>query len=292
MAPITGGCHYDGGCGRFSAQCGHCPQLSSNSEEDLSRAIWRRKQTALSTVERTGLHLVALSRWMAKQVRQSSLMRSFPLTIIPNGVDLGELMPRNRALARRELGVPADARVILFAAETVNNPRKGFDHLVRALAGTTELDRPFLLSVGYSPSASIPDQPVRHLGFVENTRLLSMVYSAADIYVIPSIEDNFPNTAVEAMACGTPVVGYDVGGLSDIIRPGLTGDLVPQGQYEALRTALVALLGNEERLAMMGQNCRSVAEEEYGIERQARSYLELYRQVIASHAAARACGSR
>jgi glycosyltransferase involved in cell wall biosynthesis len=287
MAPFTGGCHYDGSCGRFAEQCGCCPQLGSEGENDLSHEIWRRKQRSLAGVEPGRLHIVALSRWMANQVRRSSLFARFPLTIIPNGVDIEELAPRGRSFARNLLGIPAAAKVVLFIAETITNRRKGLEYLVRALSGITGIEDLFLLSVGRSGSETAIAFPGRHLDFVESTYMLSVIYSAADVFVVPSLEDNFPNTAVEAMACGTPVVGFDVGGLSDIVRPGRTGALAPQGETDLLKTAILELLKDDDGREQMAHNCRSVAVAEYALQTQTRRYLDLYESLIETHSGAR-----
>ena len=283
MVPITGGCHYDSGCGRFTQKCGRCPQLSSQNEEDLSREIWQRKSTALSKVMREQLCLVAPSHWMANKIRESSIFSRFPVTVIPNGFDLDALAPRNRQFARNILGIPTDARVVLFAANHVNNRRKGLSHLVAALSGMREVDGLFLLSVGQGNPAHDLGLPGRHFRHIDEYRFLSVIYSAADVFVVTSLEDNFPNTAAEATACGTPVIAFDVGGIRDIVRPGETGELVRVGDTEALRSTLLAILTNSERIAAMSHSCREIAVKDFSLESQARRYLDLYREMVAHH---------
>ena len=122
--------------------------------------------------------------------------------------------------------------------------------------------------------------PHRHVETVNDDRLLSAIYSAADIFVIPSIEDNLPNTVLEAMACGTPVVGFDVGGIPDMVRPGITGELAPAGDVARLSQVIYALLETPEKRHELAANCRRIAEEEYALDLQAHRYMALYKQML------------
>jgi glycosyltransferase involved in cell wall biosynthesis len=190
-------------------------------------------------------------------------------------VDTDELAPRDRSAARSTLGVPAEGKVILFAAHSVANKRKGFDLLAQALAGLADLGDVFLISLGRGlpPATGVP---TRHLGYVGDERLLSLVYSAADVFVLPSRQDNLPATGLEALACGTPVVGFAVGGVPDLVRPEETGVLVDQVDAAALGSGLRDLLTNGDRLIRLRRRCREVALDEFSLERQARDYRELY----------------
>jgi glycosyltransferase involved in cell wall biosynthesis len=277
MNALTGGCHFDHGCGRHTAGCGACPQLGSTDARDLSHQIWHRKQAVFSRLEPERLHIIALNRWMAKTVTQSPLLGKFPVTIVPNGIDTDVFAPRDTRLARHVLGIPQDRQVVLFAADVVANRRKGFALLAQALNELHDFQRLFLVSVGADTPRVQTDSPQLHLGHVDNDRLLSLIYSAADIYMIPSLQDNQPNTALEAMACGTPVIGFDVGGIPDMIKPGITGLLVPAEDVMGLSAAITELLRCPERRAAMAADCRRIAVDEYAREIQVRRYLELYR---------------
>jgi glycosyltransferase involved in cell wall biosynthesis len=139
----------------------------------------------------------------------------------------------------------------------------------------------YLVSLGKIVPSLQVDVPHLHLGHISNDRLLSLVYSAADVYAIPSIQDNFPNTVLESLSCGTPVVGFDVGGIPDMVRPGITGLLAKSGDVDALRYEIVNLLQDSAKRAEMSTNCRSIAVKEYAIEIQTKRYVELYREILA-----------
>jgi glycosyltransferase involved in cell wall biosynthesis len=279
MQPFTGGCHYDRGCGRFAETCGACPQLGSQRRGDLSRAIWGRKAVALASVAADRLHLVAPSHWMADEVRRSSLLGRFPVTVIPNGLDTGVFAPVGQAAARTALRVPVGARIVLFLADELAAERKGFGLLCQALAGLEGVPDLFLISVGsHQPALDLP-VPQLHLGRVEHDRLLALVYSAADVFALPSLQDNLPNTALEALACGTPVVGFAAGGVPDVVRDGETGWLAPPGDVDGLRAALKRLLADKALCSELAETCRQVAVAEYDRTVMARAYLELYASV-------------
>src|SRR5262249_13070636 len=190
--------------------------------------------------------------------------------------------PRDRAFCRSVLGIPEDAAVVLFAASHVRNRRKGFALLAEALAGLGGGAKLFLLSLGRGGGPAPRRVPSRHLGPASNDRCLSVVYSAADVFVIPSLQENLAQTVLEAMACGTPVVGFDVGGIPDMVRPGVTGLLTPVGDVLALRAAVREVLVNPAQRAAMSTNCRRLAAEDFALEVQARRYAELYRRILSA----------
>ncbi len=282
MAPLTGGCHYDLGCGKFAARCGACPVLGSTVEHDLSRAVWQRRHAAMAGVADDRLHLVGTSRWIAAESRRSSLLSRFPVTVIPNGLDATDFAPRDKGFARDTLGVPREAKVVLFVADTSDMVRKGFEYVVKALGGLTDRPDLFLLSVGFGKPAIPSTLRHRSVGRVSNDRMLSLVYSAADVFVIPSLQESFGQTVTESMACGTPVVGFDTGGIPDMVRPGVTGYLAKVGDADALRAELLRVLDlPPDQYAAMSATCRRVAVEEYTLDLQARRYAELYASLVA-----------
>ncbi|WP_298815774.1 glycosyltransferase family 4 protein [Chloroflexus sp.] len=280
--PFTGGCHYDEGCGRYTANCGACPQLGSRDQRDLSYQIWARKRAALAQVPPGRLHIVALNRWMADEVQRSSLFGHLPVHIIPNGLDTTVFAPTDRIQARQALGLPTQARIVLFVAVSVNNRRKGFTQLAAALTGLGDEPDLALVSIGRNPPSIAA--PIAHypLGVIEDDARLALVYSAADLFVIPSLQDNMPSTVLEALACATPVVGFDAGGIGEMVRPGQTGWLAPVGDVDGLRDAIRRLLRNDAERLMMSRQCRAVAVAEYRQELQAERYLNLYRQIAAA----------
>ena len=281
MNPFTGGCHFDGGCGKFVQACGACPQLSSSDEDDLSSRSLERKRKALAASSGARIHLVTPSRWMQEQVKKSSLMSQLPCITIPNGLDTEVFKPRDQAAARQLLGIPRERLMILFLADWAGEKRKGFSLLVEALKSFNNDPRVHFLTVGREMPAGDLGPRVTSIASVADDDKLSSMYSAADVFVLPSLQDNLPNTALEALACGVPIVAFDSGGVPEIVKAGETGRLVPVGDVNGLAAAIAALLENKEERLKMSELGRRSAVQNYGLEVQAKRYEALYSELAA-----------
>jgi glycosyltransferase involved in cell wall biosynthesis len=279
---FAGGCHSPEGCDKYAEQCGACPQLGSQDPKDLSHQIWQRKSLAFRSIPRGHLCLVSPSRWLMNEAKRSSLLNDFPVVLIPHGVDTEVFRPRDRNLARDLLAIPPDALVVLFVAEPIDRPIKNFALLAQTLAELlSNLPKLLLVSAGGGKPPVQLRVPYLSLGSLRNERFLSLAYSAADVLVLPSRQENFPLTVLEAMACGTPVIGSAVGGIPDMVRPGITGVLVPPQNATALRAAVCDMLQDPIRRAEMAANCRRIAVEEYSLELQLERHVELYQTILA-----------
>jgi glycosyltransferase involved in cell wall biosynthesis len=275
--PLTGACHYTDGCDHFLRECGHCPQLAVPAARDLSHAMWRRKQRALAAVPPDRLHLVTISEWLRRQAASSSLLRRFPVSTIANGVDVQYFAPGDRAAARATLGIPSDGRaVVLFVSGNLANPRKGFATLCEAFR---LLSAPpvRLLSVGRDPGRISVPIPHVNLGSIDPADdRLRLAYAAADVVAVPSLHEGLSNVVLEALASGVPLVGSNVGGIPDLVTPGVTGLLVEPGDPASLSAALGVLLNDPDRRATMGRAGRERAVEDYSLEHQAARYVRVY----------------
>ena len=281
MNPFTGGCHYDLGCGRHRSRCHQCPQLESQRDNDLAAQIWDRKKTLFDRIRPDRLHIATPSSWLADEVKRSPLLNRFDVSVIPNGVDLENFAPRNKHSARDVFGIPQKSKVVLFVADGLRLHRKGFGTLVEALQRLSQrVPNVCVVCVGHNDPPPGLRVPWIHLGYINNDRLLSNIYSAADVFVIPSFQDNLPNTVLESMACGTPVAGFAVGGIPDMIQHGKTGLLAPPSDAISLGAAITELLKNTERQLTLSANCRRVAVHRYSLARQAVRYYELYKELL------------
>ena len=277
--PITGGCHYSLGCERWKNGCGACPQLGSIRQNDASSRSWERKQ---KTFKRAGGNLVIVSpsTWLFNRARESLFFGKARVEHIPTGTDLNKYQSRGREGLRRAFGLGERDRALLFVADRVSNRRKGFGVLQEALAGlqVPRGGRLVLFSVGRKAPEGLENHEHIALGSIENEELMAAVYSAADLFVAPSLQDNLPNTVLESLACGTPVIGSHTGGIPDMVRPGDTGWLFETGNGEALRATLREALATRD-LTGLRTRCREVAEREYSLELQAERYKKLYEEV-------------
>ncbi len=288
MWAFTGGCHYDGGCGRFVDGCGPCPVLGSTGRRELSHWSWSRKTRLL---QRDDLTIVTPSRWLAAQAAKSSAMSQLDIRVIPNAIDLDVFRPFGRAAARAVLGLPLDRPIVMFAAmNATGDARKGFRHLrdaLHQLAGAHK--RPLALIAGAEAPTGTDRLPLdaRYLGTIADEEMLAVAYSAADVFVAPSEQENLSNAVVEAMACGTPCVAFRVGGMEDLVDHRENGLLARPLSAEDLASCIAEVLdaAGDVRMAM-GIRAREKIAGMCEQQAVARQHLALYGEMIERHAAA------
>jgi glycosyltransferase involved in cell wall biosynthesis len=281
MNPFTGGCHYSAGCSRFTEKCGKCPELGSGKERDLSRAIWTRKFRSYRLRPQSKLHFVADSHWLAAEARTSSLLANMPISVIHYGLDTEVFRLLDRAFARFVLGIPPQVAVVSFAAAAVDEERKGMHHLVEALMGMTT--KPFLLTWGRSFPPRLETISHRHLGNIESEHLMALAYSASDVFVMPSLQEAFGQTALEAMACGTPVAAFGAGGIVDTVRHEQTGLVATVGSSPELRACISRLLRDRELWQSCSGEAVHMAATAFSLDLNARRYVELYESLLAKN---------
>jgi glycosyltransferase involved in cell wall biosynthesis len=220
---------------------------------------------------------------MTEQVQQS-MLGHFPIHHIPNGVDTEAYRPLDPALCRVVLGIPAEKKVLMFAAGYLNRQHKGSDLLARALhALPASLKAEIvLLLLGEGGDAIVDrfDVQVMPLGFVGGHRFKAVAYSAADLFVLPTRGEGLPNVLLESMACGTPMVSFNVGGVPDLVRPGVTGYLARPEDAQDLERGIRQLLEDAPVRRAMSQQCRTIACTEYSAELEVQKYIALYRSVL------------
>lgn len=252
---------------------------SYESGFDLNRWTWERKRKHW----KRPMHIVTPSRWMADCVRESALMKDWPVTVVPNALDTERWQPLEKKLARQLLGLPTDMPLLLFGAMGGgNDPRKGFDLLLQALSHLRgEIPGLNLVVFGQLAPRHPPDLgfPIHYTGHLHDDLSLRALYSAADTLVIPSRQDNLPNTGVEALACGTPVVAFDVCGLPDIVKHKFTGYLAKPFEANDLAAGIKWLFSDSQRLATLMSNSRLDAINKFGIISVAAQYKTIYRDL-------------
>ncbi|MCA9138450.1 MAG: glycosyltransferase, partial [Planctomycetales bacterium] len=280
MNALTGGCHFSGGCQRFRLGCGNCPQIKQSHQNDMS---FRSFETKRNSLQEVNLHVVAPSRWLLGLAQSSpmfSAARSF--TRIPYGMPTESLYPVDTAFARETLGIATNAFLLGFGAMNLDSRRKGAAELLRALrsVGYDRNVKCLVFGAGNLATDSEDLPEMIHVGRVDDERTRRMVYSAADAFVLPSTEDNLPLTGLEAMACGTPVIGFDAGGIPDYVIPGETGLLAENGNSAQLGERLLFAATNPEQMKSMGAKARDLIVNQFEANGQALAYLDLYHKLL------------
>lgn len=282
MHAFTGGCHYSYECQAFTNQCGYCPQLGLIHKNDFSYRVLGRKLSALAGRDPNNTLIVADSHWLAEQARISALFKDFTVKVIHYGVDARIFNPSRRGVAKAALGIPEETQVVLFVADNVTNYRKGFDLLCEALSYVALEQPPLLLSVGSSGDLPTFQQEHRALGSITSEFFLSLVYSASDVFVAPSRAEAFGQVALEASACGTPVVAFDTGGLPDIVEDSRSGLLVRAGETKSMAQAIMQILSDTRLKDRMGQRGATIAIEKFSRHQNAEAYAASYRGLCES----------
>ena len=283
MWAFTGGCHYSWDCSRYTASCGACPQLGSSKNWDLSRWVWQRKAKAWKN---SNLTIVTLSSWLAKCASSSSLFKDFRIELIPNALDTEKYRPINQKVAREILRLPEDKQLILFGSlQATSDKRKGFHLLQAALQDLSQSgwqDNLELVIFGASQPENPPEFGFKahYLGTFSDDLSLALLYSAADVFVLPSVQDNLPNTVMEAIACGTPCVAFKIGGMPDMIEHQKNGYLAQPYQIEDLAQGIAWVLEDRGRHQKLAYRAREKVEKEFTLDIQAHRYLSLFTDIL------------
>lgn len=283
MWPFTGGCHYDDECGRFRQSCGSCPILGSVSDHDLSRQIWERKQQSWGDVP---IVVVATSHWLAEMARASTVFKDKRIEVIPNGLDTDKYKPLDKRAAREAYGLPQDKYLILFSAMGATlDKRKGNHLLVPALKKIAQAgwgERTELVIIGATAPDNPPDLGMKthYMGQLHDEISQVMLYSAADVTVAPSLQENLSNTVMESLSCGTPVVAFNIGGMPDMIDHQYSGYLASPFESDDLAAGMMWVLENKVRYDMLSQHARKTVLERYALKTVANQYVALYQDIL------------
>ena len=298
---LSGHCAYTLGCERWKVACGHCPDLTIYPaiQRDATAYNWRRKREIYA---KSRLYVATPSRWLMQRVEQSILSPAIVESrIIPYGVDLSIFYPAESQAVRATLSIPQETRVLLFTANGVRrNMFKDYQTIRAAVAQVAERlhgQDMLLIALGEdAPAEHIGKAKVLFISYQEDPKVVARYYQAADLYLHAAKADNFPNTVLEALACGKPVVATAVGGIPEQLKglqslggrmPQLnrygmneaTGVLVPPGDAGAMAASIEQLLNDTSLCRSMGENAARDAQERFDLQRQVNDYLEWYEQL-------------
>lgn len=288
MWAFTGHCTYSYDCHRWKNGCGDCPLFSSENKSkihppatwvDGSNFFWKAKIKAFNSRQ---MHIVSPSRWLYNLAKESFLGERHHIHHIANGIDLDIFRPIDNRPVRARLGIPQDIPVVLFISADIDLYRKGVNYLYQAFQKLPSTTKLHLLIVGKQTSNldRIINFPHTYLGLIRDEKQLNEIYNAADIFAFPSLADNHPLVALEALASGTPVIAFDTGGVPEIVRHMKTGYLVKYADAADFANGLQSLIRDPEMLAFLSHECRSIAINEFDLDLQVNKYLSLYKDAV------------
>ena len=274
MWAFTGICHHASACKNYEKSCGSCPYLASASRNDLSHQVFFKKQEIYKNGKIT---FVACSNWLKELAEKSSLTRGHSVVSVPNPIDTKIYFPKDKTQVRQKLNLPIDKEIVLFAAVKASDPRKGIDYLAEAARLMTQHPNNVLFLIAGNRGEEIEKQlslPSHNLGFVSSEKMPE-VYNAADVFVTPSLQENLPNTIMEAMACGTPCVGFNIGGIPEMISHGKNGYVAAYKSADDLAHGLLWTLYQADS-ETLSANAREKVLAEYLQQKIADQYKEIY----------------
>lgn len=283
--PCTAICHYPRGCQAYENRCRRCAYLPrGGSEHDVAARVWARK----AAIWRDGnISFVACSRWLADKARRSALLAGKTVTDIPNPIDSRIFRPADKGEARERASLPAKGRLILFVSQRTTDRRKGMEYFVEACRKIAAADpraaetTAVVVLGGHSEEyADTLPLKVFPMGYVNDERRITDIYNSSDVYVLPSLEDNLPNTVMEAMACGVPCVGFKCGGIPEMIDHKKTGYVAEYKNADDLARGIAWVLDEADAGALSAAAVRKVAQR-YSQQSVALRYIEVYNQAAA-----------
>jgi len=271
MWMFTGGCHYSGDCRKYEQDCDVCPMLNFDG---VAHQIWLKKKEIFSG---NNLNVITPSNWLGEICKTASLTKSAKVQSIPNTLNTELFKPFSKSEACEKLGLDPNKKYLLFSAANPNDVRKGFVYFVEAIKVVKEQYEGVELIVMGKEQKEFENLPLKlnYVGFVKSEEQAAVVYNAASVFVIPSLEDNLPNTILEALSCGTPSVGFAIGGIKEMIETGVNGYLAKAKDAKDLAKGIIEMLENPNP-----ESTRNSALQRYSNSIIVEKHLEFFKSII------------
>ncbi len=286
MWPFTAICHYADTCNKYVTACHHCPQLHGVSPlGDMASRVFIRKRRLLDTA--SNLHFVACSKWLQSLASRSRLAGNHPVFSIPNAINTTLFRSGTPEKGRWIFQFPADRKLLLFGAQKVTDERKGITFLAEALKILAQKNPPLAATIDVVVIGGKADTlrdlfshyPLHAVGYLSEESRIATLYQAVDAYVSPSLQDNLPNTIVEATACGIPCIAFGVGGIPEMIAHRRTGYVATPRDAADLAEGIAFVLADEERRRQLGREAAQYAKQTYAEHVVAMQHIQLYNQI-------------
>lgn len=283
MWPITGICHHARACTKYTFECMKCPFIrAKHSSKDLSYKVFHRKMNIYQSSVQP-INFVGCSKWLMRKAMDSALTENQNVLNIPNPINTDVFQPLTTEDCRKHFGLPKNMKLILFGAAKTTNKRKGIEYFINAcleLRQTTTT--PISIVLYGSDSDQLKDRftlPTYSLGYIRNEKDIIRLYNAVDLFALPSLEENLPNSIMEAMACGVPCVGFDIGGIPELIDHLHNGYIAKYKSSTDLAQGLKWVLENNKEQTL-SQEARRKVLDCFSEKTVARQYINLYNNIL------------
>jgi glycosyltransferase involved in cell wall biosynthesis len=283
MWSFTGGCHYSGQCDHFINQCGNCWMLRNPGDKDISFSGWMRKADLYTAAK--NIVFVTCSHWLADVARTSSLLKNFRIETIPNPIDVNIFTYKDKQTARIKWEISPSAKIVLFGAANILDKRKGFTYLIEALNDLKnnypDVENLEVVIFGKNKSFDVHELPFKayELDIIKSQQDLAELYSLADVFVTPAIADNLPNTIMEALSCGTPVVAFNTGGIPDMVEHKKNGYLAGFKSAADFAAGIHYILTSDKK-DELALNARKKVLNNFTNEIVAQKYMAVYQSIL------------
>lgn len=284
--PYTGGCHYTSNCKEFYNNCSNCIQLNQNINFLPSRVLHFKKEI----LKYADISIITPSQWLKNEAQKSSLFKHCRIECIPNSLELDIFKPYEKKFIREKFNIAIDNFVIMIGAANNKIKRKGFDYFLKSIEKCLEnksfyqkcLDgKIHIITIGVVDERiyKLPIK-IKNFGVIKEDKILAEIYNISDIFILPSIEDNLPNTMLESMSCGVPVIAFDIGGVPDVIINNENGYIVPSGNIVEMARKILFCSENINILKKFGDNAVELMQRKFKIEDQASNYRNFFEELI------------
>ena len=287
MWPCTGICHHARECDKYHQTCHHCPYLYKNGgKKDISYQVFKKKKSLYTLAPIT---FVTCSQWLKNRASQSALLTNHRIVHIPNPINVNLFKPKNKQKARIDSGLPTDMKLILFGAAKITDKRKGIDYFVESCQILSQKHPEFKDRLGVVVYGKESEQlkslvpfHVYPLNYISHEKELVDIYNAVDLFVTPSLEENLPNTIMEAMACGTPCIGFEVGGIPEMIDHLHNGYVAEYKSSEDFANGIHWALSEGEYQSLSDEARRKVVSS-YSENAIAQKHIEVYNKITGDY---------
>jgi glycosyltransferase involved in cell wall biosynthesis len=281
---FTGGCHVRFNCTNYLSSCGYCPLLKDPESDDISHKIWKRKNEAY---QKLNVNFITPSNWLGKAAKQSGLLKNYPVTVIPNTLETQIFKPISKVEARKNLKLPVDKFLLLTGfMPSKKDAHKGTSYLIKAIdlwieANPQLKEKATLIVFGNRDSQLLPPfkMDVKFLGTINDDVKLANAYAAADVFLTTSLEDNLPNTVMESLACGTPVVSFTTGGIPDMVQHQKNGYLAKYKDAEDFMAGINWVYQHPEK-EKLNEQARKTVMGNFSEEVIAARHIEMYQILL------------
>jgi len=272
MWTFTGGCHYVEDCSNFKNKCGHCFMLRRSSTKDLSHVLWHRKEVLYND---SNLTFITCSAWLKRIAKTSKLLSNKTVVVVPNPIDVNFFLPRKSKKSKKY--------TLLIQAMDLNDERKGFKYFIECLKELLATNKEITNLIKINCFGKASDAGIRALGFevhsfgfLKSKEEILQAYQSSDILMIPSLQDNLPNAVMESLSCGLPVVGFDTGGIPEMVDHKVNGFITEKKNVTGLAVGIEWIINSESRYEELSKNARQKVLDSYSYETISKKYLAVY----------------